>query len=103
MLARATQRPFVTAAGAVVGVAVVTVAMVRCCKRYLCRRALLQAWERDGYVIIKQLLSPTECARLEAAVTCDGGIQERAHGRDDGMGRQTRMALWNHPGNDVTW
>lgn len=57
---------------------------------------------RDGYVIVKSLLSAPEVARLEESVTCDGGIQDHAYGRDDGMGRRTRMALWNHPGNDVT-
>ena len=71
---------------------------------YRRRREALQlaAWERDGYVIVRGLLSPAECARLERAVTCDGGIEEHAYGRDDGNGRRTRMALWNHPGNDVT-
>lgn len=59
-------------------------------------------FERDGYVIVKGLLSKAECARLEESVTCDDGIEKHALGRDDGMGRRTRLALWNHPGNDVT-
>ena len=66
------------------------------------RGVQLAAWERDGYVIVRGLLSPAECARLERAVTCDGGIEEHAYGRDDGNTGARGMALWNHPGNDVT-
>ena len=80
----------------------VAVLGIQALRRYLRRRALLAAWERDGYVIIKGLLSQAECDRLEASVTTDNGILCHAHGRDDGMGRMTKMALWNHPGDDVT-
>ena len=71
-------------------------------RRRRVQEAMLEAWNRDGYIIVRGLLSPAECARLEEAVSCDGGIEAHAYGRDDGMGRRTRMALWNHPGNDVT-
>ena len=57
---------------------------------------------RDGYVVIKGGRSGKECGRLEEAISADGGIEAHAYGRDDGLGRKTRMALWNHPGNDVT-
>ena len=87
------------AIGAAAGVAIAAIVALR---RLRQRRKLLEAWERDGYVIIKGLLSAAECARLEEAVTADGGIEQHALGKDDGMGRKTRMALWNHPGNDVT-
>ena len=89
-----------TAATVAVGAAATAAAL-----RWLSRRqraaALMVAWERDGYVVVPNLLTPAECARLEEAVTSDGGIETHAHGRDDGMGRRTRMALWNHPGCDV--
>mmetsp|Transcript_16708 Transcript_16708/g.47802 ORF Transcript_16708/g.47802 Transcript_16708/m.47802 type:complete len:316 (+) Transcript_16708:82-1029(+) len=61
-----------------------------------------RAWEQDGYILVKGLLQQDELQRLETAVTSDGGIEAHAYGRDDGMGRRTRMALWNHPGRDVT-
>lgn len=60
------------------------------------------AWGQDGYIVVKGLLQNDELKRLELAVTSDGGIVEHAYGRGDGMGRQTRLALWNHPGSDVT-
>lgn len=60
------------------------------------------AWHQDGYIIVKGLLQSDEVRRLDEAVTQDGGIASHSYGRSDGMGRQTRLALWNHPGNDVT-
>jgi hypothetical protein len=63
---------------------------------------LKQAWEQDGYVIVKGLLQSDELQRLEESLTADSGIERYAYGRDDGMGRRTRMALWNHPGKDIT-
>ena len=71
-------------------------------RRRRAEELLRAAFERDGYVIVRGLLSRGECARLEESVSCDGGIEKHALGRDDGMGRRTRLALWNHPGNDVT-
>jgi ectoine hydroxylase-related dioxygenase (phytanoyl-CoA dioxygenase family) len=62
-----------------------------------------QAWEQDGYIVVKGLLQSDEIQRLESALHADGDKIERyAYGRDDGMGRRTRLCLWNHPGKDVT-
>jgi len=62
-----------------------------------------QAWEQDGYIIVKGLLQSDEIQRLESALHADGDeIEKYAYGRDDGMGRKTRLCLWNHPGKDVT-
>mmetsp|Transcript_113763 Transcript_113763/g.322163 ORF Transcript_113763/g.322163 Transcript_113763/m.322163 type:complete len:307 (-) Transcript_113763:42-962(-) len=65
-------------------------------------REVQAAWKQDGYIVVKGLLQADEVARLNEAVTADGGIASHAYGRDDGMGRKTRLALWNRPGNDVT-
>mmetsp|Transcript_12190 Transcript_12190/g.28431 ORF Transcript_12190/g.28431 Transcript_12190/m.28431 type:complete len:328 (-) Transcript_12190:86-1069(-) len=64
--------------------------------------AVQKAWEQDGFIIVKGLLVGTELARLQEAIAADGGILDKAYGRDDGSGRKTRLAMWNHPGNDVT-
>jgi len=63
---------------------------------------LREAWEQDGYVLIKGVLCSAELQRLETALQADGGIEKFAYGRDDGMGRKMRMALWNSPGQDIT-
>jgi len=60
------------------------------------------AWVSDGYIIVKGLLQPSEVRRLDDAIKADGGILSHSYGRDDGMGRVSRMSLWNHPGTDVT-
>eukprot|EP00929_Paragymnodinium_shiwhaense_P036643 TRINITY_DN19608_c0_g2_i1.p2 TRINITY_DN19608_c0_g2~~TRINITY_DN19608_c0_g2_i1.p2 ORF type:complete len:315 (+),score=71.16 TRINITY_DN19608_c0_g2_i1:67-1011(+) len=64
--------------------------------------ALRKAFDQDGYVIIKGVLQSDELQRIEKALGTDGGLDRYAYGRDDGMGRKTRLALWNHPGRDVT-
>ena len=97
----AAQRELAAAAAVAAAVAASCFLLHRHARRRA-ERKLLADWHRDGYVIIKNLLSRAECQRLEEAVTCDGGIEEHAFGRDDGSGRRTRLALWNHPGNDVT-
>lgn len=64
---------------------------------------LKKAWEQDGYIIVKGLLQSDELKRLDSALHADGeSIEKYAYGRDDGMGRRTRLCLWNHPGKDVT-
>lgn len=85
-----------------VGAAAAAAALLRWHRRRRALEQLLRDWERDGYVIVRGLLTAAECARLEEAVTCDGGIEQHAYGNDDGRGRRSRMALWNHPGDDVT-
>jgi hypothetical protein len=72
------------------GAAAVGAAVAVFTLRWRRRRKLLDAFEQDGYCIVRNLLSPAEVARLEEAVKCDGGIEEHAYGRDDGMGRRTR-------------
>jgi len=65
------------------------------------RRALKRAFDKDGFVVVRGLLSRAEVARCERSIGADGGIAKHAFGRDDGLGRKTRLALWNHPGDDV--
>ena len=32
----------------------------------------------------------------------DGGIIQHSYGRSDGHGRNSRLCIWSHPGEDVT-
>ena len=65
------------------------------------RRTLQRDFARDGYVIVRGLLTAEEVARVNASCSAEGGVASHAYGRDDGLGRRTRLSLWNHPGNDV--
>ena len=39
---------------------------------------------------------------LKPALESDEGVRQHAFSLDDGEGSQSKMCLWNHPGNDIT-
>ena len=51
-------------------------ALLRWHRRRRALEQLLRDWERDGYVIVRGLLTPAECARLEEAVPFWSGSQK---------------------------
>jgi ectoine hydroxylase-related dioxygenase (phytanoyl-CoA dioxygenase family) len=57
-------------------------------------RADLAAYARDGFVIVRGLLSPDEAGVLRAAISADGALARNAMGMRDGAGRVARLALW---------
>ena len=56
-------------------------------------------YERDGYVIVRKLFDDEEIAILRAAIEGDEALRSRIYNRNDASGKNTRMAIWNHPGN----
>lgn len=50
----------------------------------------------------RSLLSKEELAHLQASLEQDDGILKHSYGVNDGRGRNSRLCLWNHPGNDIT-
>ncbi|CAL4071436.1 unnamed protein product [Meganyctiphanes norvegica] len=59
------------------------------------------AYNKNGYVLIKGILSPAEISKLRSACEGSKGVSKHAFGRSDGS-MNTRVSLWNHPGDDVT-
>lgn len=59
------------------------------------------AFEEHGFILVRQLLSPPEVEKLKTYMESSKDIQNKAYGRADGQGRQSKLALWNHAGNDV--
>ena len=51
---------------------------------------------------LRSLLSQEELNKLQGVLENDEGVVKHGFNRDDGHGRQSRLCLWNHPGNDVT-
>lgn len=51
---------------------------------------------------LRSLLSRDELNKLQEALEDDEGVVKHNFNRDDGHGRQSRLCLWNHPGNDIT-
>ena len=50
----------------------------------------------------RNLLPQEELDRLKEQLERDDGLVKHSYARSDGHGRQSRMCLWNHPGNDIT-
>jgi len=61
----------------------------------------LTAYERDGYVLVRNLFDAEEVDLLRRAAKEDREMDLNAFGRDDGEGGSVRLSLWNHPGDDL--
>ena len=59
------------------------------------------AFERDGYVMVRKLFDDDEIAIMRAAIEGDEALRSRLYNRNDASGKNTRMAIWNHPGESV--
>jgi len=58
-------------------------------------------YERDGYVVVRNLFDSDETAILRAAIEQDPALAANFYDRKDAEGKTTKMALWNHPGDSV--
>ena len=61
----------------------------------------LAAYRRDGYVLVRSLLSDEEVRRVLDFARADAGLSDGAYGRKDAAGQPVRLALWNTPGDDL--
>lgn len=61
----------------------------------------LAAYQRDGYLLARKLFDAEEMDLLLAYARQDEALTASAYGRRDSTGRETRLALWNHPGEDL--
>ncbi|XP_019633213.1 PREDICTED: uncharacterized protein LOC109476652 [Branchiostoma belcheri] len=60
-------------------------------------------FDRDGFVIVRNLLDAEEVEKLRQTVGgADGGMLSNAFHSADDTGRLVKVCLWKHPGNDVT-
>ncbi|MDG1856164.1 MAG: phytanoyl-CoA dioxygenase family protein, partial [Verrucomicrobiota bacterium] len=55
-------------------------------------------FDRDGYIIIRQLFSTEETRLLGETAHHDNAMDQASSTMDDGKGNDVRLALWNHPG-----
>ncbi|QGY47477.1 phytanoyl-CoA dioxygenase family protein [Maribellus comscasis] len=58
-------------------------------------------YHKNGYVILKSLLSVTEVDALRKRAKSDREMDKHAFQRDDGTGAKVRLSLWNHPGKGI--
>ena len=61
----------------------------------------LAAWRRDGYLFVRQLFDREEMALLLKYGRGDERLRGDAYGRKDSTGQVTKLALYNHPGDDL--
>ncbi len=58
-------------------------------------------YHRDGYVIVRQFFNAAETDKLYAAATGDDLLRQHAYGVVDQSGKQSKLALWFTPGDDL--
>jgi len=61
----------------------------------------VDAFERDGYVIVRGLFDSEEIDLLHRTALADRALDQKSFGRDDGEGGTVRLSLWNHPGDNI--
>lgn len=59
-----------------------------------------QFWE-DGYLVLKGFFTTEEIELLAQTARQDRSLDEHAIERADASGGTSRLALWNHPGDDL--
>ena len=61
----------------------------------------LSDYERDGYIVVRNLFSGQEIDLLGQAARNDNEMDKSSSQKDDGEGNAVRLALWNHPGDGI--
>ena len=58
-------------------------------------------FHRDSYVVVEGLLDVEETALLLDAARRDYVLMQNAHEVKDNEGKNSKLALWDHPGDDI--
>lgn len=61
----------------------------------------LEAYHRDGYVIVRRLFSPEEIDFLYSLAVGDDLIARKSYDRTDASGLKTKLALWYTPDESI--
>ena len=61
----------------------------------------VQAFDRDGYVLVPDVFSAQEIEILLSHVTKDGKVAKHTGNMPDAAGRSSKLALWMDAGDDV--
>lgn len=62
---------------------------------------LINGYHRDGYIIVRNLLSAEETSKLNEIATGDDTMKKHAFDLNDQAGKKTKLSLWYTPGNDT--
>lgn len=61
----------------------------------------LANYQRDGFYVARRLFAPDEIDKLRRFAECDPSFASSVYGRKDATGHETKLALWNHAGDDL--
>lgn len=61
----------------------------------------LASYQRDGFFVARELFSRQEIDKLLAFAKEDPAFAGSVYGRKDATGKETKLALWNHAGDDL--
>jgi ectoine hydroxylase-related dioxygenase (phytanoyl-CoA dioxygenase family) len=61
----------------------------------------LAEYRREGYIVVRRLFDAQEIELLRSAAKEDQALDSESYGRADGAGGSVRLALWNHPPDNV--
>src|SRR5579862_6085761 len=64
-------------------------------------QAQVDQFNRDGYVICKAYYDREEMDLLLQTAKADHEMVSHNIGIKDAQGRQSKLSLWNHPGDDI--
>lgn len=62
---------------------------------------LVNEYRENGYIIIKNILSPEEIDKLYKIAIVDDTMKKHAFNLNDQSGKKTKLSLWYKPGNDA--
>ena len=68
---------------------------------YKLSHADIEAFNNEGYVIVKNFFSKEEIEKLYSIATGDSVVKENALDLNDQTGKKTKLTLWFTPGEDV--
>jgi hypothetical protein len=58
-------------------------------------------FRQDGYLLVPALFSEEEMGLLIEASSADDTLRDHAQNREDDAGRNSKLTVWNHPGDDI--
>ena len=61
----------------------------------------LNQFHQDSFIVVENLLDNDEVALLQKASKGDNVLMQNAHDVKDTSGRNSKLALWDHPRDDI--
>ncbi|MFD1875615.1 phytanoyl-CoA dioxygenase family protein [Hymenobacter bucti] len=61
----------------------------------------IQQYHQDGYLIVRNFLSPAEIDKLHGVALEDSAMSKHAINVNDSTGKRSKLSLWYKPGDDV--